>query len=180
MFGDLRLIRNDVVHKGVADEAARCKVLRWFEKGRPVEVRLGHVFDFLNHLGLIGGGMGIKQGGTGASFWHELPPPPKEKGLTIPPLVSDRPILALSDPPQFRFAASVVLADAVHGQIPFGPIPDEAQAASVWKTMRISREGELDVPGIALVSRADIYRSLVHGERIAGPGLPGPMMRFRE
>jgi hypothetical protein len=39
-FGDIRRIRNDFVHgKGIADEAAKVKLLKWgFVKGKPLDI----------------------------------------------------------------------------------------------------------------------------------------------
>ena len=39
-FGDIRLIRNDFVHrKGIADEAVKAKLLKWgFVKGKPLDI----------------------------------------------------------------------------------------------------------------------------------------------
>ena len=49
--GDLRLIRNDLVHTGVA--TAKCKTLRWFKRGEVMVFSTDHVFDFLNQMGFM-------------------------------------------------------------------------------------------------------------------------------
>jgi len=55
VMGDLRHIRNDMLHKGVAttDDIAKCEILKWFEVGEPIVFHFNHVMDFLNQLGLL-------------------------------------------------------------------------------------------------------------------------------
>ena len=49
-FGDIRLIRNDVVHnKGICDESANTVVLRWgFVEGQPVEINAEHMISLID------------------------------------------------------------------------------------------------------------------------------------
>ena len=55
-LGDIRLIRNDLVHnRRIAKESARCEFLKWFDEGDRMSLRIAHVFDFLNHMGLLPG-----------------------------------------------------------------------------------------------------------------------------
>lgn len=53
--GDLRLIRNDLVHTGAASrgQTGRCKILKWFKPGDPMVFSTDHVFDFLNQMGFM-------------------------------------------------------------------------------------------------------------------------------
>ena len=53
--GDLRRIRNDLVHTGVASvgETGKCKILDWFKPGDPMVFSTNHVFDFLNQMGFM-------------------------------------------------------------------------------------------------------------------------------
>ena len=52
VIGDLRYIRNNLIHQGIAkkSEAGDCKILRWFERAERMQMRLGHVLDFLNQM----------------------------------------------------------------------------------------------------------------------------------
>ena len=55
-LGDIRLIRNDLVHnRRIANRSARCEVLKWFAEGDHMSLRIAHVLDFLNHMGLLPG-----------------------------------------------------------------------------------------------------------------------------
>ena len=53
VIGDLRHIRNDLVHTGIATEehTGKCRVLNWYSVGDKIALSMNHVFDFLNHLG---------------------------------------------------------------------------------------------------------------------------------
>ena len=55
-LGDLRRIRNDLVHKGAvasADGAGKCAVLTWFKPGEIMVLGMRHVLDFLNQMGFM-------------------------------------------------------------------------------------------------------------------------------
>ena len=54
IFGDLRLIRNDIVHnRGIAsDSMQRCEVLRWFSSGDSIRLTSEHLREFMAHLDL--------------------------------------------------------------------------------------------------------------------------------
>ena len=56
VLGDLRLIRNDIVHNNsVASKGStgQCKVLEWFEPGDGITLEIRHVLDFLNQIGAL-------------------------------------------------------------------------------------------------------------------------------
>jgi hypothetical protein len=55
LMGDIRLLRNDIVHhRGVAtaNNAGRCKVLRWFHPGEPILITIDLVAAFMERAGL--------------------------------------------------------------------------------------------------------------------------------
>lgn len=55
-LGDLRLVRNDLLHKhGTAREenCGKCSVLNWFRPGERMVFGTRHVFDFLNQMGIL-------------------------------------------------------------------------------------------------------------------------------
>ena len=73
-LGDLRLIRNDLVHgAGIASaqRTGKCTVLRWFEPGDPMILTMGHVLDFLNHMSLMNLMGGFMSGA--AASWFVYP-----------------------------------------------------------------------------------------------------------
>jgi hypothetical protein len=46
IMGDLRLLRNDIVHnEGIADKSAEATELRWFQRGEAILVRHQHVAE---------------------------------------------------------------------------------------------------------------------------------------
>jgi len=50
VFGDLRRIRNDIIHNGgTASEkwTGKCRVLRWFVPGHPIAIKAEHVAEFM-------------------------------------------------------------------------------------------------------------------------------------
>lgn len=56
-FGDLRLLRNDILHHGgvaTRSNAARCVTLRWFEEGDEIRITDEHIAQFMDQLGLTG------------------------------------------------------------------------------------------------------------------------------
>ena len=55
VIGDLRRIRNHLIHTGVATRSLtrNCKVLKWFQPGDLMVFSLDHVFDFLNQIGFM-------------------------------------------------------------------------------------------------------------------------------
>ena len=55
VIGDLRLIRNDLIHTGVATRSrtGKCKILEWFQPGDLMVFSTDHVFDFLNQMGFM-------------------------------------------------------------------------------------------------------------------------------
>ena len=55
-WGDLRKIRNDVVHEGglpLENTLEKRLVLKWHYSGGHVRLTMDHVFDFLNQIGLM-------------------------------------------------------------------------------------------------------------------------------
>ena len=55
-FGDLRRIRNDLLHNnGYAsgNHCGKCTLLTWFTPGKPTVFAVRHVLDFLNQIGVL-------------------------------------------------------------------------------------------------------------------------------
>jgi hypothetical protein len=50
VFGDLRLMRNDILHNRASaskDRTGRCKILRWFQPGEEVVIKGEHIAEFM-------------------------------------------------------------------------------------------------------------------------------------
>ena len=66
-MGDLRHIRNDLVHKGgvaSVDETGKCQVLKWFKPGEQILLNTDHVLDFLHHMGMLNFSVGRDDAGA--------------------------------------------------------------------------------------------------------------------
>jgi hypothetical protein len=51
LFGDIRLVRNDFIHKnGIADEAAETVVIQWFTEGQPAAITPEQMLSLLDML----------------------------------------------------------------------------------------------------------------------------------
>ena len=187
VLGDLGHIRNDLLHNGIAKrkEAAGCEILRWFSEGERVQVRLRHVFDFLNQMAWLREGpppLVTEQGG--ATSWRM----DKEREPEEPPpaLISVRPFIDPQHQDQrYRYGASVVFENGVFGTTPMGPEREENEAQAKersrkWMKMTVNESGDLYVPDLGTVPAAELYRSYLKGEVSRGPGIPGPSIQFRE
>ena len=179
-LGDLRLIRNDLLHGGIATEdgAASCEVLRWFKEGDAIRIRLDQVFDFVNQIVTQLDRPGRARDGR-LSCWSPIDP--KTPTADPPRLVSVRPMYEPGLPSPFHFGLSAVFADAVSGVFHFGVSRSKAeQYAAAWPKMRIDPWGDLELPGIAIIATASkLYEAATSQRRIEGPGVPGPAFRFR-
>lgn len=186
VLGDLRHIRNNLLHHGIAKrrEAASCKILRWFKEGEQMQIRMRHVFDFLNQMGwLHEGSVFLEERGV-LSVWRiDRTPDPDEPQ---PALISVRPLVDLEhQDPCFRYGASTVFANGVFGGNPMGLEHHETEAqanerARKWMKMTVNEHGDLYVPGLGGVPAAKLYRAHLSGEKIPGPGMWQPRVQFAE
>ena len=174
VLGDLRLIRNNLLHgRDRADEAAKCRVLRWFRKGEPVRVRLRHVLDFLNQMGWLVPEP-ISLGKAGFSLWHVRT---DNVPLQPPRLISVRHLLdPEQDDPRYRYAASIAFEDGVFALVPMGPSAETPEQAAewtrLWPGMAISADGSrLVVPGL---SDDGIPAGQLYLNSLAGPHTKRP------
>ena len=187
VLGDLRHIRNNLLHKSIArrGEAASCVILRWFTDGEAMQVRLRHVFDFLNHMGWLNelSSVILEEQKKGSRWYinREIGP-----GNPTPALTSVRP---LADPEQqdpiHRYGAGVVFEDGLFGLIPMGPEREETEVQAKdrylkWMKMTVNERGDLYVPSLGTAPAAALYRNILKGERRPGPGVWGPPVQFRE
>ena len=187
VLGDLRHIRNNLVHKGIAKRggAADCEILRWFAADERMQVRLVHVFDFLNQMGWLNEDSFnfFAERATG-SFWHinrtgEPQDPP-------PALISVRPVVnPEQEDPRHRYEASIVFEDGLFGRTPMGPENEESQDQAKertrrWMKMTVNKNGDLEVPGLGTVSAGELYRVHLKGEKSPAPGIWQPPVQFAE
>ena len=186
-LGDLRHLRNDLFHNGIAKrgEAGNCEVLRWFSEGERMHIRVRHIFDFLNQMGWLDENTlhVISEPGK-ASTWRmdrEVEP----EGPT-PALISVRPFVdPLQNEPSYRYGASVAFENGVFGTTPLGPDNEETKAqessrTDKWLKMTVNERGDLNVPDLGTVSAARLYRDYLKGDLRPGPGIPGPWIQFRK
>ena len=177
VLGDLRHIRNNLIHGGVArkDQAARCTVLRWFRSGEHMRVRLRHILDFLNQMGWLQQGRVLTLESGRMSFWQidrsRSDPSP------TPSLISVRPMVDMQEQdPVFHYQASVVFEDGVFGQFAMGPSRREVRAeardrSDRWMRMMVTKTGDLCVPGLTIIPASDLYQEALYGKTRRHPGM---------
>lgn len=187
VLGDLRHIRNNLLHNGIAKrgEAGSCEILRWFSEGERMQVRLRHVIDFLNQMGWLHQGSFTVIAEQGKiSSWHIDKAGEPEN--PTPALISVRPFV---DPqehdPRYRYAASIAFENLVFGTVPMGPENEETEAQAKdrtgkWMRMTVNERGDLCVPDLGTAPAAELYWNCLKGERQRGPGIPSPWVQFRE
>ena len=186
VLGDLRLIRNDLIHSGIAtkQQAQQCEVLRWFRENEKMQIRLGHIFDFLNQMAWLHESP-LWSSGEPPRFSHWGVDRAAQPERTTPKLISVRPVVDLQqENPQFQYVATVVFENGVFGSVPMGPERPEHEArakerSQKWMQMRVNENGDLYVPEVGSVSAHDLYRGCLE-ERQPGPGTWSPFVQFRE
>lgn len=189
-LGDLRLIRNDLVHEhGVATQAntGKCAVLTWFEPGKPIVLGIRHVFDFLNQLGFMTRSPATKGDGA-VVVWTVFRP--MEASLLerpVPKLVSLRVSMDSQLDGSSHHILSVVFENGVFANR-LVTHPDDGTSASqrteLYERAHIDTAGDLHLPDGRVVDREGLYRDAVdallgRGARVQGGGVPGPPIRFR-
>ena len=187
VLGDLKDIRNDLVHKGIArrGKAADCKILRWFTQDEEIQIRMRHVLDFLNQMGWLSeSAASLVQDGGRSSSWHIDREGEIEK--PTPQMISVRPVVApLHQDPRYRYGVCVAFEDGVFGATPMGPEREETKAQAQtrmdrWMETVVNEAGDLEVPDLGNVPAAELYADYLKGERSRGPGIWGPWVQFRE
>ena len=187
VLGDLGHIRNDLFHNGIAkgDHSGRCEILRWFQVGEWMHLRLRHVFDFLNQMSWLTDSPAVIRDGPGKpSAWHMDRTGELEK--PVPALVSVRPFVNPQESDtRYRYGVSIAFENGVFATTPMGPEREETPVPATdrsrkWMTMTVNEAGNLFVPGLVTVSAASLYRSALNKEKYWGPGIPGPWIKFRK
>ena len=182
VLGDIRLIRNDLVHnRRIANSSARCEFLKWFDEGDRMSLRISHVFDFLNHLGLLPGRRPTMSTGSLVVSWT---PTVSEDDLLrrpTPSIVSVRVMFLREEGvgPNY-YGAIVVFENGICAQYAFR-YPATAQTADLLQGLAyVDKDGNLWLGGTT-IDRDEVYRagvSNVFGRRNTGGtdfgGTPGP------
>ena len=191
VLGDLRLLRNDLVHNhGVAsaERTGKCVVLKWFEPGEPMILGMAHVFDFLNQMGMLSD-FPVSNPEGAVSLWSK--DSRSEDALrsgSVPHIVS----LRVSTDRWFEngssnHVVSVVFANGVYANV---PVHYPAGGTSATERMELLYRTCLDSDGNLLsgngqvVDRRLLYGQAIDvhfgkGQRIEGMGIPGPWVKFR-
>lgn len=177
VLGDLRHIRNDLLHnRGIANEAASCDVLQWFDEGERIVLGMEHVFDVLNQLGFT----------DGAHTDSSIAPPITALYLTSPASKTRRPVPEavsvtkwLDDPgdgSDIRCLVSLVYSNGYRAACAFstGMMPGNDELDGVLDGLRVE-DGKLLIPALGVSrSTASLYQ-FAHSEQKAEPyreGLP--------
>ena len=181
-LGDIRLIRNDLVHnRRIAKGSARCEFLKWFDEGDRMSLRIAHVFDFLNHMGLLPGRSPSIS--TDLSFVSWTPTVSEEDLLRrpTPSIVSVRvSFLRQEEAGPNHYGAIAVFENGISAKYAFR-YPTTAQTADLLQGLAdIDEDGNLRLGGVT-IDRDQAYRAGVntaYGRRNTGDkdfgGTPGP------
>lgn len=164
--GDLRRIRNDLIHNGEATEGqcGKCLILKWFDLGEVPILRLRHVFDFLNQMGLMGKAMFIAQsaGRLASASWTISGSEQTLRSRPTPDVISIRPIGCESnDPDDLWPGLSLVFENGIHSVVR----PQREGALPLEETKDIIRRSEIDEQGGlrlgngSVLSSAYLYRA---------------------
>lgn len=137
---------------------------------------LGHVFDFLNHTGLIPNGF-QEISEKGVFLWFAFS---QESDLTegAPALVSVRPLIFEPDEFQYRYCASVVFEDGICARLCFYQSKGVKMMDEQWNSMRVRDIRELCVPQNTTVSAEEMY-GVSFQASTHGPGIYSPPFKIR-
>lgn len=181
-LGDIRLIRNDLVHnRRIAKRSARCEFLKWFDEGDHMSLRIAHVFDFLNHMGLLPGRRPTISADSSVVSWT---PTVTEEALLrrpTPNIVSVRvTFLREEEAGPNYYGVIVAFENGICAQYCFR-YPTNAQTDDLLQGLAdVDEDGNLRVGGTT-IDRDQVYRagvSNVFGSGNTGNkdfgGTPGP------
>lgn len=182
-MGDLRHIRNDLIHSGFATKkhSGKCTVLKWFKPGEQIVLTTDHVFDLLNQIGFITLPTQIDGpiGGRIAS-WLLVPDAVKpnaqeKKQLRIVSYRMD--VDSDGENGSMRYMLSCVFGDGVFGQgqveVPVTP--------RQYVEGRIDKGGNITFTGGHDISADEIYDTCydyLSGDRKDSPGIAGPDAKY--
>ena len=203
VLGDLRHIRNDIVHhRSIATEenAGRCTLLRWFVPGKPITFNITHVLTTLHELNIFTRGLAGRRDYDGSLGTLATWPPFSVEHLRAwqptPKAVSIRTdLMPHPDTRQLWLRISLVYDNGFffHHINPCHVSDTEENRRrlnELEKATKIAPEGDISIPALGLIASAqEVYMSSVDGyEKVLQgtqsddpplPGFPGPWLRFR-
>ena len=187
-LGDLRMIRNDLVHNHAvasSERTGKCLVLKWFTVCDRMILGMHHVLDFLNQLGMLSSVPVVRPDGAVAcwSVNHRLEddlhnrPDPKVVSLRLSP---DQ----LEDGSTYC-VVSVVFSNGVFCNMPVGPGTEGSSAAEsreFFSRTSIDGDGNIRFANGQVKDHKVLYGEAIEalfgrGQRIEGRGIPGPWIR---
>ena len=190
-LGDLRRLRNDLVHKkavATREGSGKCVVLKWFKPDDPMIFRMWHVFDFLNHMGMLSDTPAVTPEGA-VSRWSKSNR--SEADLRygpVPEIVS----LRVSIDRHFEdgssnHVVSLVFANGIFANVPVHYPADGTTVAEHVKLMGhtcVDSDGNVLFGKGQVVGRHILYAQAIdvlfsRGQRIEGAGIPGSWVRFQ-
>ena len=188
-FGDLRLIRNDLLHNNAtasAERSGKCETLKWFSPGDRMVFGTRHVLDFLNQAGLLslGGTAHETTSGRGCVFRALFDRERLSDWTPRPELVSVRTHdNGREHDPPFK-GVTVVFSNGLFANLPFR-LTSEHQWEALGKA-RIGRAGDLEFANGTVVGSRRIYKQAVDAQEPGKPGdgrprspVAGPWVRIR-
>lgn len=186
-FGDLRHIRNDLLHNGTASagESGRCSILDWFAPGESIVFGTRHVLDFLNQTGALSLSVVHDVRSRSCTFDAHLDRDRLLNWAPRPRLVSVRTHDdgRVADPPYK--GVTVVFDNGLFSNVPF-----RLESERRWLALghaAITGDGHLVFADGTVFPSERLYSSAVEGQkpRKTGDGRPrlpvsGPWIRIRK
>ena len=187
-FGDLRRIRNDLLHNNAtasAEHCGKCATLRWFASGEPMVFAVRHALDFLNQAGVPSiGGSAHDEESRSCQFSTYHDPDTLLNWTPAPKLVSVRTLDDGKDEKPLWKGVTVVFDNGLFGNVPF-LLSDERHWVSCGDAA-IDCDGNLVFASGDRVGSTELYRNVVMGLQSSGDGseqprrpVAGPWIRFR-
>lgn len=188
-LGDLRHIRNDLVHhNGIATEKqiGKCKILKWFKPTDKIVLGMRHVLDFLNHSGLLSRTTTL----PGQTWYLKGDKRSLLDKASTAKIISVR-IEIDKDPetgaPQFPMCVvfdNGVFCDGIHHPITFDEGPTSQNKTQFVKKVKIDENGNLIFPNCYLIYAEPLYTFCVcpddaGSNDIRKTRMPGPAIKFR-
>lgn len=182
-MGDLRHIRNDLIHSSYAtkEHSGKCTVLKWFKPGERMILSTNHVFDLLNQMGLITlPSQMVGPSGQRLASWMLVP------GTVKPPCLKEEQIRIVSSRIEVdtdggqgstRYMLSCVFSDGIFGQ---GPVEVSLEPDQYLKGY-VDKDGNITfLDGQVLVAEKiyDACYGYISGDRRDGPGILGPRATY--
>ena len=189
-LGDLRLIRNDLVHNHAiasSERTGKCIVLNWFKTGERMIFGMHHVFDFLNQMGMLSELPVVRADGA-VAHWSvhtrleaDLPdrPGPRVVSLRLWPEHLEN--------GSTYYVVSVVFSNGVFCNMPVYHGAEDTSVAELrefFNRTTIDDEGNVRFANGQVKNHQVLYGEAIdvllgRGKRIEGKGIPGPWVKFR-